>query len=325
MSLSRPSAVLSVDGRKLTAREAALVRLTVNLTSSGAHDTVQALFWPNSKFAGTAPAAKMELALGNAGDEKDVWTGTVTSVRDTPTGIALEGLASTAALNREYKSQSYVSQSIADIVRDLAGAVAVDAVESDIHLDIYTVDNRRSVWGHLQTLARLSGTSLGCSAAGGLRFTGASGLSLPKSLRHGADILSWNFTRHPAEVAPEVAAHRAASEAGSQRWHWLRNDPVGSGAPRTRALAALSTRDAAGSVGAALADRGEGAKVAGDLLLVGNPQLRPGDTVKLADFPGNDPGTLRVVTVEHRLDAATGFITRIWVEATSGGAGGLPL
>lgn len=325
MSLGRPSANISIDGRKLTAQEAALVRLTVSATSTGTHDAVEALFWPSSKFADTAPGAKMEIALGNAGDEKEVWAGEVSGVRDTPVGIALDGLAGTVALSREYKSQSYVSQTVADIVRDLASAVDVDTVEGSVKLDLYSVDNRRSVWRHLQTLARLSGASLGSSPAGALRFTAAGALGLPKQLRHGADILSWNLSRHNAPPVAQVAAHRAASEAGAQRWHWLRNDPVGSGAARTHVVGALSTRDAASAVGTALADRGEAAKVCGDVLLVGNPELRPGDTVTLMNLPGNDPGTLRVLTVEHRLDAAAGFITRVWVEAAGGGLGGLPL
>jgi hypothetical protein len=50
------------------------------------------------------------------------------------------------------------------------------------------------------------------------------------------------------------------------------------------------------------------------LLIVGHAALRPGAVVQLVDLPGNNPGKLRVLAVQHRLDRVSGFLTRLTVE-----------
>ncbi|MET0396256.1 MAG: hypothetical protein ABW277_05500, partial [Longimicrobiaceae bacterium] len=90
-----------------------------------------------------------------------------------------------------------------------------------------------------------------------------------------------------------------------------------------RVPAAVRTRDAAEAVAQALAARAERAAVRGVLRLWGMPQVRPGDLVEAADLPTGDPGTLRVLRVEHVLDGRSGFTTTLDVEG-AGGGGGLP-
>jgi prophage tail gpP-like protein len=323
MSLSRPHARIAVDGTELGADEAALLRLRVVLASDGRHDHAELLLWPRSKFADAKPGAALTIALGERGDEETVWTGEVSARRQQPQAIALEGLAATVALSRAATSQSYRDQTVADIVRDLAGAVAVDKAEGDLKLHAYHVDNRRPVWSHLRALARLVGADLGSAPDGGLRFLPAAGAVTPVALRYGAELLDWRITQQAAPQAAAVAAAGAASEQGDARWHWLAHDPVGAEGGATRLPAALSTRDGAQAVGQALAQRAQRAGYAGDVLIAGRPALRPGDAVELQDLPGGSPGVLRVRSVVHSFDARSGFLTRLQVEGGEGG-GGLP-
>lgn len=313
MSLPRPRAAVTVDGRRLTSAQAALVRLQVSLSLAGAHDAAELVVWPSSKLAGTGSGAEMAIALGEEGEERDVWAGEVTTIAAGADGVVIDGLAGTVALSRRRVSQTYLDQSVADIVRDLAGDVDLDEVSGDVSLPAYAVDDRRSAWAHLLDLAGLVGADVGASAAGGLRFVPARTGSADVRLRYGADVLSWSGGPAPEPSAPAVAPHGAASEAGADQWHWILRSPTAAGGP-LHVVAALRTRDAAEGLGSALAARADRAAVQGWLRIVGRPTVRPGELVAVADLPSGDLGTLRVLAVTHVLDGRGGFVTTLAVE-----------
>jgi prophage tail gpP-like protein len=324
MSLSRPSVRISVNGRSLSAAEAALLSLRLDLCINGAHDAVLLTLWPQSTLADSQVGDTLSIAIGEQGAEQDQLTGTIAAVRHGLRSVTLEGLGATAALSRSFVAQTYLNQSVGQIVQDLAGSasVSVDQVQADLQLGVWHVDSSRPVWSHLQQLAKLSGTDLGASASGGLRFVPADAASSPTQLRYGAELLDWELARAEAQEPPQVAALGAGSEAGTEKSHWLRHDP-GAGS-RSRIQAGLVTKDAADAAAKALKDAASRAALRGRVWIVGNATLRPGDTVELADLPGQSPGTLRVLALQHRLDTPSGFVTRLSVEgAGGGGAGGL--
>ncbi len=317
MALFRPNARLTVDGQALSADEAGLAWLRVQLSVDGTHDRAMLGLWPASRLADAAPGARIDIELGPRDGEEAVFGGQLSARTRQPGALVLEALAATVALSRSNRSQAFRNQSVADIVRDLAGSASVDEVQGTLKLPAYHVDNRRPVWRHLQDLARLVGADLGSAADGGLRFVPAAGPGQVLQLQHGADLLDWRLAQGEAAEPAEVAAVGAASESGDARWHWLRHDPVGAGAAATRLPAALATRDGAQAVADSLAARARRAKVSGELLLQGRPALRPGQVVELVDLPGGSPGKLRVRAVEHTLDGHTGFLTRLQVEGAS--------
>ncbi len=321
MSLSRPNARITIDSRELGADEAALVRLQIDLAVNGSHDQASLQLWPRSKFADAAAGATLSIKLGERDSEEDVWAGEVSARRLSPQAVVIEGLAATVALSRSAKSQSYLNQSVADIVRDLAGSAKIDQAQGSLKLNAYHVDNRRPVWSHLRALARLVGADLGSAPDGSLRFMPAAGAVSPLELRYGAELLDWNLALHAAPQAAAVAAYGSASESGTARWHWLAHDPVGAGAATTRLPAALSTRDAAQAVSDATQKRAERAAVSGELLILGRPTIRPGDAVEPTGLPGGAPGVLRVRAVRHTFDATSGFLTRLQVEGGEGSGG----
>lgn len=309
MALSRPRAILTLDGRRLTSAEAALVRLRVLLTL-GEHGPAEVLLWPSSKLAGAQPGSRLVIALGSEGNEEDVWSGEITGTAAGADAVALDGLEGTVALSRQRVSQAYLNQSVADIVRDLAGSAAVDEVSGATTLPAYFVDDRRSVWAHLLELARIVDADVSASPAGGLRFVPARTGTPDHRLRHGAEVLGWWTGAASEPPAAAVAAYGAASEAGGEQWHWIRR-PSG---PGGQFVAALRTKDAAEAMARALSNRAARAAVRGRFRIVGRPSVRPGDLLAVADLPTGDPGALRVRSLEHVLDARQGFVTTLEVE-----------
>jgi hypothetical protein len=316
----RPSATISIDGRSLTSFEAGLVRLNVHM-AHGTHHTTELIMWPQSKFAETPVGAQFTLALGVDGDDEEVLTGEVTGSGGAPSGTRLEAVSATIALSRTRKSQTYASQTVADIVNDLASDIDIDEVSADLTLSAYSVDQRRTVWAHLVELASLSGSDLGCAASGGLRFVPPSAGPGTTRFMFGATVLDWRLENLPLPPVPKVAPQGAASEQGTDKWHWILRDPVGENGAPTRVVGAFHTRDAADGLAKVLEERAARSTLRGGVRLVGESALRPGDVIEIDDLPGPVAGPFRLLTVRHTFDAHHGFYTDLTVESSGGGGG----
>jgi hypothetical protein len=307
----RPSAIVTLAGRKLTAPEAGLywLRLTLGRDS---HDRVEMGFWPRTKFSSASAGDEISVQLGFQDSEEDVWSGKVASVEQRSGALVIAGDAPTAALSREFKAQTYVGQQVGDIVRDLASAVDIDDVQGDASFSYYAVDHRRSVWGHLLDLALLTGSEITCSTSGGLRFAPIAASPSTTKFRYGAELLSWSVGPLAVRDAPVFAAHGSASESGSDNWHWVNPDPT-SGQGGAQVIGAFYSRDLADSLSNAASSRLQRSAVQGEISLVGQPTLRAGDVFSL-DGLASDPGPLRALTVKHSLDGVHGFHTTVRVE-----------
>lgn len=308
-----PNARVEVDGRELSSAEGAVWSVRVSLSLGAAHDRATIRCWPRSAFAGASPGVTMTVRLGEVGDETLVWTGTLGRVEREPDALVLEGLSDTASLSALRTSRSYVDQSVADIVGDLASDTTVDEVEADVSLSAYHLDDRRSAWSHIQELAALAGAEVGSSPGGGLRFVSPRSGSADHTLRFGAEVLRWQAGPASAPTPVVAAAHGSGSESGADQWHWIRRDLGGGDAP-LRAVAAFATRDAADNLTSVLEARAAAAGTGGRLILTGDPEIRPGDLLEVTDLPDGDPGVLRARAVEHFLDGRTGFVTVVAAE-----------
>ena len=312
MTLQRPSAIVTLANRRLTAAEAGLLSLRITL-GNGRHDSLELSLWARSKFASAAAGDTVSVQLGYLDHEEDVFKGEVAAVAQRTDSVFVTALAKTASLSRERKSQTYVGQTVADIVRDLAGSIDIDQVDGTTQVSYYAVDHRRSVWGHLLDLAALNGSEISCSGSGGLRFLPVQALPSPTKFRAGAELLSWRAAKRTAGTAPTFAPHGSASESGSDKWHWISPDPT-SGGGESQVIGSFHARDAAEALSKAVADGRTRAALEGEVELVGQPTLRPGDVFSLSDLPGGDPGPLRAVLVTHAVDARRGFRTVARVE-----------
>jgi len=237
MTLSRPRATVAIDGQTLSSAEGAIARLRVSLGFGPAHDALVLTLWPSSKFAAAGAGAAINVALGEAGDEMDVWTGTVVDVRAAADGVVIDGLASTAALAGARLSQTFLDQSVADIVQALVQdqAVDVDEISGDAKLSAYSVDSRRSVWAHVLDLAALVGADVSATAAGKLRVvprararrTPPSASAPTSSPGPGAAARRRRRARWPPTARPARRARRSGTGCSAPRpapararWEW---------------------------------------------------------------------------------------------------------
>lgn len=325
MSLSRPTASLQLDGASpfggaLDAAQAAVLRLTVELSVDEAHDRVELLLWRDSLLATASPGAKLVVGLGEADGTEDVLTVEVAGCDLTPWGAVLTGYAPSRRLSSTFIGRAYVDSTVGDVVSDLLGEAGVDegTVDSHLSLPAFHVDPRRSAWATIHTLSRLSGSQIttgadgalsftpipGASAAGGLAGAAQSaagsaaaavGLGSSDELREGAELLSFRFGPRQPVTAVGVQTP-VAVRAGLL----LAEPDSGSGAPvdvlpsaRTPELA-----DAASSTRGAAARR---RTRTGLVSVPGRPGLRAGNTIRArgADY--------RVLQVRHVLDTTTGY------------------
>lgn len=330
----RPEVSITIGGRALGAPEAALLAVRVDLGVGSGHDQARILLGRQSPFASAAPGDTFELALGYDGDTTAVLTGAVATIYQQPLGSLVEALAATSVLSSTRTGQAFLSQSVADIVRSLAGegSVATDQIEATLRLDAYHVDERRSVWDHLQDLARLVGCETSCDEKGRLRFRppagsgGADGglggvasaaaslvgAGSGKGLRMGAELLAWDLRTHAGDADPAMVV-----ASGASNWHVLLKEPDG-GAPSGLVLvpSAVRTRDAAQAMEKGLAAVAGRAAAGGRLAVVGDATVRPGDQVSVADVPAGG-GPYRAVAVCHRVSGITGFQSQLTLEGAA--------
>jgi hypothetical protein len=195
-------------------------------------------------------------------------------------------------------------------------------VDTQLELDYYAVDQRRTVGGHLTDLALLAGADLTCSAKGGLRFMQVRSGPAARKYRYGADLLDWNLGLAPPLQAMSYAPHGAASDAGKEKWHWVRQEAA---AQPGISIGSFHAQASADLLNCAAQDQASRSAMQGRVRLWGRADVRTADVIELQDVPtagAGNPGPLRVLSVQHQFRPGAGFITVLRVESAGGGAGG---
>lgn len=321
MTLRRPEAALTIGGERLTAAQAALAGLEVELGVGRLHDRFRAILGEASPFSDASVGGSATIELGYQDDLATVLTGTLTSVRHRAWGLVVEGLGATVTLSRTHLGRSYVSQSAADIVTDLVSSAQGDVgeVSASLQLAAYHVDERQSAWAHVCTLGRLAGCEVSADGQGALNFRPPKNGSPSHSFRYGAELVAWDVGPRDATRADvDVVPFGAASEQGADRWHVLLREPD-SGPPTDETLVpgALRDRDGAHTYRQALRDAATRRATGGEVLVGGDATVRAGDVVTLDGLPGGDDGPLRVTAATHWLRGDSGFYTLMRVEGVA--------
>lgn len=315
MIIRHPVARITAGSRALSSAEAAIATVDVRLSSGGEHDTLRLVLWSTSRIADLAPGDPLLVALGEAGDEVDVWGGEVTRAEVVEGHVVIDALSHTAPLSRVRRSMTWEEQRVEQIVRDLVGAADMDEVDASLTLSWFAVDTQRPVWAHLRELAGLIGAEVGASASGAVRFVPVSAAPHVHRLRRGAELIRWQLADQVVAEARGARAYAAASEAGAAQWHWLKGTGGGGVNGATGVLAgALRTQDAADAVATARDARRTRRTREGTLVTCGSPAVRPGDVVVLSGVEGAVTDRWRVRGVHHRLDGAYGFLTTLRAE-----------
>ncbi len=320
--MSRPIVELQAAGQRLTGPEAALVQVHCDLSVGRSHDWVVLVCTSQSSLMEASLGDDVTLDLGYESEgATTVLTGTVSAIEYQSTGVAIEVLAATAALSIVHHAGSYLQQNVGDIVTDLTSQakVGVGTVDASQPLAVYHVDELRSVWSHIVDLAALGDYSLSTNASGALELRAPKSRPVEHTFRYGAELLLWHAGPQRAEeIAWQGTPHGAASEAGSDKWHILLQDPTG-GSPQapSRVLAAARDRETADAYTQAQQARQARRQIHGRAVVLGEPRLRAGDVVELVDFTQHDNITARCRAVRHRMAPDTGFITHLVVEAAA--------
>lgn len=274
---------------------------------------------------------EVTIELGYAADEAGlvrVMTGIVDAVEPSLTTLRLTGYGGVAPLLRGYLDQTYEAETAGDICRDLAGRAGVEIAraEDGSHFPAYVIDGRRSFWQHLRDLADLCGFDLYLDPEGKLVFERFAGGRTAHVLELGKHLLELEVLRTPAAAGRvEAWGESPAASRGEEAWPWLTTDfksargeagEAGDGALLLLERPALRTRAAAQTAAqAALLDL-QRSSVRGRLVILGRPQVRLGDAIRLKGLADDSLNTFfQVRRVVHRITKATGFTTEIGFRA----------
>ena len=135
VSISRPAATFALDGGgapslaggPLSLAQAAVRRVAVELSVDEAHDRVELWLWRGSALEAAEPGGAITIGLGDGDDAEDVLTADVAGVEATGWGSVLTAFAPSRRLSDVHVGQSYVSQTLADVVSSLLDEGGVDA------------------------------------------------------------------------------------------------------------------------------------------------------------------------------------------------------
>jgi hypothetical protein len=313
MSRFTPVARITLDGQALTAPEAALLRAEVTLGMGPAHDRCCLELHALSRNL-PSPGGEVAVALGFDGEPENVFTGSAVRVERRPQGAWVECFAPSWKLAQRRAAQAWVGQGATQIVNDMLGDAGVDAgiVGADLDVAVFHADDRRSRWAHLVRLARLAGCDVVSTPVGALDVRPPKTGPASATLRRGAELIAWRAADvEPGPTLPPVGPAGAASEAGAEQWHLPLASPAGDTPEREAFVTgALRDRNSVRSAGQARTDAAARRTVQGEALCWGQPRLRPGDLIRLADLPDGDIDA-RITAVTQVLDA-DGFST--WID-----------
>jgi hypothetical protein len=323
VTLARPTASLllegggagSLAGSGLSAAQAAVRRLVLELSVDEAHDRVELAVWRGSALSGAAPGTKLTVGLGVDDDVSDVLTVEVAGADATGWGTAITGYAPSRRLSSTYVGRSYVDRSVGDVVSDLLGEGQVDEgeVDASLSLPVLHVDPRRSVWGNLHGLARRCGCQITTKEDGSVSFTpipgavasglggalgglaDAVGLGSTDELREGAELLAFRVGGRAQE--PTVSL---LTPLGGKPGLLVAEPDTGSGPP-VQVDPMLRTQEAADAATTAREAAARRRGRTASLSVPGRAELRAGGIVKAR---GQD---YRVLRVRHVLDADSGY------------------
>jgi phage protein D len=264
----------------------------------------------------------IELGYADDGSLTQVMGGTVITVKPNLTTTRVIGYSAAQSLLRTFVDQTYESKTAGQIVRDLAGQAGADvsAAEDGISFPAYVIDGRRNIHQHMHDLADLCGFDLYINADSELIFEGFTNGNTVHVFEYVQHILELEVLQTPprADVV-QAWGESAGGAGGGEAWAWLTKDfsdsmgSAGSGDP-TLLLERPALRTAAAAQTAATAAQTaiQHRAFSGRLLILGRPQVKLGDSIRLREVPEAAlNATFQVRSVTHRLSKRNGFTTAV--------------
>jgi hypothetical protein len=215
-----------------------------------------------------------------------------------------------------------VGSAVGGAIAGLTGKTPLEVEKTDdgILFPAYVIDSQRSVYHHIHDLAKLCGFDVYVNADGKLVFEEFTGGKIVHVFEYAKHIIELDIQRSPP-CADQVEAwgESPAGQGGAESWAWLTNDFTNArgsaGSGNLKLLLerpALRTRAAAHTAAEAALTDIQRRTLQGQLLILGDPTVKLGDAIRLANLPDNSLNqTYQVRAITHRITKLGGFTTMI--------------
>lgn len=215
-----------------------------------------------------------------------------------------------------------VGSAVSGAIGSLTGKtpLEVETADDGILFPAYVIDSQRSVYHHMHDLAELCGFDLYINSDGKLVFEEFTGGKIVHVFEYAKHIIELDIQRTPPRAGQvEAWGESPAGQGGAESWAWLTNDFTNargsSGAESPKLLLerpALRTRAAAHTAAEAALTAIQRRTLQGRLLVLGDPNIKLGDSIRLVSLPDDSLNqTYQVRAVTHRITKLGGFITTI--------------
>lgn len=276
------------------------------------------------EFAGAANLsfemeAPVTVGLGYAGDNPDVITGHIAGNLVRLSRLIVTGFSPQAKLAALRIAQVYEGQKAGDIVSDLCAAAGVETgtVGQGIAFSAYYVDRDKNGLEHIHELARKSGFIVFADPEGKLHFGEPAGQD--HTLVYGENLIECvQMSVRQVYSGVRVFGESPAGTEGDQSASWLTRDEnvvKGEAGDTSGNLLwitdeSLRTQEAAAKRAEAEFARIKKGLLHGRLKLLGNPDVSPGDTVRIEGVSWIEEGKALMVTgLVHLFSSLDGFVT----------------
>lgn len=271
-----------------------------------------------------SPGVVMTVDLGYDGTTTRVFTGKVGPIAWGMDSVVITGESAMRGLTGCYLNRLFEKSSAGEIVKSITKTCAgfkVDRVESGLSFPGYSLGDRTSAWEHLETLSQQCGFDLYVNVQDQLVFAKYAAKTVHMGT-YGKNILDWTFSQQPATIeGVQVYGESPASQQGEQAYAWLTKAEVKgtSGKLSVQTLNRIDptarTPDLANKIAAARLAQSPRLK-SGKIKLLGLPEAKLGDGIKLSELPiAAQNGTFKITAVTHHLSAQSGFYTNLeWEE-----------
>jgi hypothetical protein len=260
------------------------------------------------------------VALGYDGSDETVFTGVVSSVAHAFQQVEVEALGAFTALTAARLNLLYEQETAGGMVSDVLGklTLAEGTVEAGLKVAAYAMNDGRSAWAHLDSLARRCGFLFYADEEDQAHFK-AYDPAATHALAYGSDILAYQHDARPADVVGvEIHGDSPAGQGqGDDASSWFTKKEVkgtaGESTGRVLRLfdPAARNTNVAGDIAAGVL-AGYQRSAGGRLRVLGAPRVRLGDAVELSKLPASaHNGEARVAGVLHRVGPRVGFVTDI--------------
>ncbi|NJL09654.1 MAG: hypothetical protein HC908_03970 [Calothrix sp. SM1_7_51] len=277
---------------------------------------------------------KIELGYEDNGGLAQVMVGSIVTVEPDITTKRVIAYTSAQTLLRTYIDQTYESKTAGQIVEDLVSRASSDGLgaisaagsalasltgqttlevanaEDGINFPAYVIDSNRSIYYHMGDLADLCGFDLYINSEGKLVFEKFTGGKTVHVFEYAKDIINIEVKRTPPRATQvEAWGESPAGRGGANSWAWLTNNfrtstgITGNGNPKyLLERPALRTSAAARTAAEATLTTFQRQTLRGKILVLGNPQVKLGDAIRLQNLPDSTLNqTFQIRKITHRL------------------------